>query len=110
LRDSDKAVLLMKKAYEQCYTDECFVTKLGETADLAKYNTNHIVNLTNLGKQLIACYSQRPMISYSETKIFDKYFNQLFFKDYAPNKMLALNELYKAVIQKWTSDNPKGLN
>ncbi|RGC30099.1 AIPR protein [Enterocloster aldenensis] len=110
LRSNDKAVLLMKKAYEQCYTDGYFVTKRGETADPAKYNTNHIVNLTDLGKQLIAWHSQRPTISYSETKIFDKYFNQLFYKDYAPEKMQALNELYKAVIQKWTSDNPMGLN
>lgn len=110
LRSNDKAVLLMKKAYEQYYTDGYFVTKRGETADPAKYNTNHIVNLTDLGKQLIAWHSQRPTISYSETKIFDKYFNQLFYKDYAPEKMQALNELYKAVMQKWTNDNPIGLN
>ncbi len=98
MRDSDKAVLLMKKAYEQCYTDECFVTKLGETADLAKYNTNHIVNLTNLGKQLIACYSQRPMISYSETKIFDKYFNQLFFKAYISHQIKNLIHLQASTV------------
>lgn len=110
LRSNDKSVLLMKKAYEQRYTDGYFITKRGENADPAKYNTNHIVNLTDLGKQLIAWHSQRPTISYSETKIFDKYFNQLFHKDYQPEKVQALNELYKAVMEKWTNDNPMGLN
>lgn len=110
LRSNDKSVLLMKKTYEQRYTDGYFITKRGETADPAKYNTNHIVNLTDLGKQLIAWHSQRPTISYSETKIFDKYFNQLFHKDYQPENVQALNEIYKSVIAKWTSDNPMGLN
>lgn len=110
LRSNDKSVLLMKKTYEQRYTDGYFITKRGETADSTKYNTNHVVNLTDLGKQLIAWHSQRPTISYSETKIFDKYFNQLFHKDYQPEKVQALNEIYKAVIIKWNSDNPMGLN
>ncbi len=111
LRSNDKAVLSMKKAYEQKYTDGYFITKRGEIiANTAKYNTNHIIDLTDLGKQLIAWHSQRPTISYSETKIFDKYFNQLFYKDYSPEKMQALNELYKAVIEKWNFDNPMNLN
>ncbi len=110
LRSNDKAVLSMKKAYEQKYIDGYFITKRGESVNTAKYNTNHIINLTDLGKQLIAWHSQRPTISYSETKIFDKYFNQLFYKDYSPEKMQALNELYKAVIKKWNYDNPMNLN
>ncbi len=110
LRSNDKAVLSMKKAYEQKYTDGYFITKRGENVNTAKYNTNHIINLTDLGKLLIAWHSQRPTISYSETKIFDKYFNQLFYKDYSPEKMQALNELYKAVIDKWNSENPMNLN
>ena len=110
LRSNDKAVLAIKKAYEQQFTDGYFVTKRGESVDTVKYNTNHIVNLTDLGKQLMAWHSQRPTISYSETKIFDKYFNQLFQKDYLPEKIQALNELHKAVISKWVSSNPMGLN
>ena len=98
------------KAYEQYYTDGYFITKRGEIVDSVKYNTNHVVNLTDLGKQLVAWHSQRPTISYSETKIFDKYFDQIFHKDYAPQKIQALNELYKEVISKWTVDNPMGLN
>ncbi len=110
LRSNDKYVLAMKKAYEQRYTDGYFITKRGEQADSAKYNTNHIVNLTELGKQLIAWHSQRPTISYSETKIFDKYFDQLFRKDYAPENIQALNELSKCVAVRWSNDNPLELN
>lgn len=110
LRSNDKSVLAIKKAYEQYYTDGYFITKRGEIVDSVKYNTNHVVNLTDLGKQLVAWHSQRPTISYSETKIFDKYFDQIFHKDYAPQKIQALNELYKEVISKWTVDNPMGLN
>ncbi len=110
LRSNDKAVLAIKKAYEQKYTDGYFITKRGEVADSVRYNTSHIINLTDLGKQLIAWHSQRPTNSYSETKIFDKYFNQLFDKNYAPEDIQALNELYKAVFSKWVPDNPMRLN
>ena len=110
LRSNDKYVLAMKKAYEQCYTDGYFITKRGEQADTAKYNTNHIVNLTELGKQLIAWHSQRPTISYSETKIIDKYFDQIFRKDYEPENIQALNELSRYVALRWKNDNQLGLN
>ena len=110
LRSNDKSVLAMKKAYEQYYTDGYFITKRGERPDTVKFNTSHIVNLTDLGKQLIAWHSQRPTISYSETKIFDKYFDQLFHKDYAPQKVQALHDLYSFLDTKWNRDNPMGLN
>lgn len=110
LRSNDKAVLSIKRAYEQKYTDGYFITKRGEIIDEVKYNSQHIVNLTDLGKQLMAWHSQRPTMSYSETRIFDVYFNQLFYKDYSPEKIQALNEMYKAVISKWIPDNPMGIN
>lgn len=87
LRSNDKYVLEMKKAYEQHFTDGYFITKRGENADPVKYNTAHIVDLTSLGKQLIAWHSQRPTISYSESRIFDKYFEQLFHREYSPEKV-----------------------
>lgn len=110
LRSNDKAVLAMKKAYELYYPDGYFITKRGEKTDTVKYNTAHIVNLTDLGKQLIAWHSQRPNLSYGETKIFDKYFDQLFRRSYAPENIFALNTLWKAVYDKWNKDNPMGLN
>jgi hypothetical protein len=110
LRSNDKAVLAMKKAYEMCYPDGYFVTKRGEKVDTIKYNTAYVVNLTDLGKQLIAWHSQRPTISYSETKIFDKYFDQLFRREYAPENIQALNVLFTTLLRKWDRENPMGLN
>lgn len=69
-----------------------------------------VINITDLGKQLIAWHSQRPTISYSETKIFDKYFDQLFHRDYAPENVQALNVMFAAVYEKWGKENPMGLN
>ena len=100
----------MKKAYELCYPDGYFVTKRGEIVDTVKYNTVHIVNLANLGKQLIAWHSQRPNLSYGETKIFDKYFDQLFRREYSPENVQALNELFNTLYAKWNKENPMGLN
>lgn len=110
LRSNDKSVLAMKKQYELFYIDGYFVTKRGETVDTVKYNTAHIVNLTDLGKQLIAWHSQRPTISYSETKIFDKYFDQLFHREYSPENIQALHTMFSLVLSKWNKDNPMGLN
>ena len=110
LRSNDKSVIAMKKLYEQYYTDGYFITKRGEKADVVKYNSSHIVNLTDLGKQLMAWHSQRPTMSYSETKIFDKYFDQLFRRDYSPENIQALNVLFTSIYQKWNSDNPLELN
>jgi hypothetical protein len=110
LRSNDKYVLAMQKAYEQFYTDGYFITKRGEEADPAKYNTAHVVDLTSLGKQLIAWHSQRPTISYSESRIFDKYFEQLFHRQYSPEKIQALSELYKEVYKNWDSTNPLEFN
>ena len=110
LRSNDKNVLMMKKAYEQKYPDGYFITKRGENVNTAKYNTDHVLNLTDLGKALCAWHSQRPILSYSETRIFDKNFSQLFHKDYPPENMQALKELMDEVKKCWTPDNPLGLN
>jgi len=101
LRSNDKSVLLMKKAFEQKYPMGYFVTKRGERVDTTRFNSSYVVNLSDLGKYLVAWHSQRPTISYSETKIFDKYFNQLFKKDYKPEDMLALTWLFKNIETMW---------
>ncbi len=110
LRSNDKSVLAMKKAYEQFYPNGYFVTKRGEKVDTIKYNTALVVNLTDLGKQLIAWHSQRPNLSYGETKIFDKYFDQLFRREYSPKNVQALNVLFRTLYAKWNKENPMGLN
>ena len=112
LRSNDKSVLAIKKSFEQFYSDGYFITKRGEQPNTAKYNTAHICNLTDLGKQLISWHSQRPTIAYSETKIFDKYFTQLFKKDYDPENVQALHEMYDVVLKNWLpeSNNPINFN
>ena len=110
LRSNDKAVLAMKRAYELSYPDGYFITKRGEKVDNVKYNTSHIVNLSDLAKQLIAWHSQRPNLSYGETKLFDKYFDQLFRRVYSPENVQALNTLYNTLYSKWNKNNPMGLN
>lgn len=110
LRSNDKIVLNIKKNYEQAYPNGYMVTKRGENVDTTKYDVKHIIQLTDLGKELIAWQSQRPILSYSEAKIFDIYFNQLFKKDYPPEDVQALHELHEAVIIQWNPENPMGLN
>lgn len=109
LRSNDKKVLNLKKTFELKYPNGYLITKRGEKAPANK-DANFVIDLSDLGKYLIAWQSQRPNISYSETKIFDKYFEQLFKKDYAPENIQALNELSRMVYKKWAKENPLGLN
>jgi hypothetical protein len=111
LRSNDKRILRLKKAFEQRYPDGYMITKRGEEAPANK-SDDFIIDLSTLGKVLMAWHSQRPNNSYSETKVFDKYFDNLFKKDYDPENVEALNRLWKAVQGCWSknSGNPLGLN
>lgn len=109
LRSNDKRVLALKKAFEQCYPDGQFLTKRGEQPSALK-NMQLIVDLSSLGKRLMAWHSQRPNISYSEAKIFDKYFEQLFKRDYTPGRIAALQYWMNLIETGWGKDNPHGFN
>ena len=109
LRSNDKRVLNLKKLFEQKYPNGHFMTKRGEVASADK-DKNYILDLSDLGKYLIAWHSQRPNISYSETKIFDKYFEQLFRREYTPEKAQALNHWMREIQKVWVNQNPLGLN
>lgn len=110
LRSNDKRVLAIKKAYELKYPDGYFLTKRGETAPSDKVE-GKVVDLSGFAKNLIAWHSQRPNLSYGETKIFDKYFETLFKnKDYPPEDVLALNTWMNNVMETWVSTNPLSLN
>lgn len=61
-----------------------FITKRGEESPPSK-DRKYVIDLVDLGKYLISWHSQRPNIAYSESKIFDKYFEQLFKRE---NKIL----------------------
>lgn len=53
LRSNDKRVLTIKKTFEQRYPEGYFITKRGEVAPADK-NKNCIIDLSDLGKYLIA--------------------------------------------------------
>ena len=110
LRSNDKRVLAIKKAYELKYPSGYFITKRGEQAP-ADRNKDHVVELSSLAKNLIAWHSQRPNLSYGETKIFDKYFETLFKnKDYPPEGAFALNQWMVQIFKTWISENPLNFN
>lgn len=109
LRSNDKRVLAMKKAFQQRYPQGYFITKRGEEAPPEK-DKRHVADLSHIGKCLMSWHSQRPNIAYSETKIFDKYFEQLFKRDYSPENAQSLNLWTQEIYKGWTSENPFGLN
>lgn len=100
LRSNDKRVLNLKRQFEQKYAQGYFITKRGEVAPPEK-DKNFIIDLSDLGKYLIAWHSQRPNISYGETKIFDKYFEILFKRDYKPENIQGLNNWMKEIMKNW---------
>ena len=109
LRSNDKRVLALKKAFEQRYPTGAFLAKRGEQAEPSK-DKDRVVDMSSLGKQLMAWQTKRPNIAHSETKIFDKYFEQLFKRDYTPEKVLALHDWMRLIQKRWTPDNPLGFN
>lgn len=111
LRSNDKHVLNLKKAFEQKYPSGYLKTKRGEEPPEVKDN-NYVLDLSDLGKYLISWHSQRPNIAYSETKIFDKYFEQLFKREteYRPENAQALNSWMHEIMRAWTPSNPLMLN
>lgn len=109
LRSNDKRVLALKKLYEQKYHQGYLITKRGEGAPAEK-NKTLVVDLAELGKLMISWHSQRPNIAYSETKLFDKYFEQLFKRDYRAENVYGLSCWMREVWKRWSRENPLGLN
>jgi AIPR protein len=110
LRSNDKRVLAIKRNYEQKYQQGAFLTKRGEQA-LPEKDKDYVVDLAIFAKCLIAWHSQRPNLSYGETKIFDKYFETLFKnKEYRPENVYALNRWMNEIQKVWSPSNPLNLN
>ena len=109
LRSNNKQVLKLKKAYEQKYPNGFFATKRGESIPADK-DKKYAVELSQLGKQAMAWYMQRPNLSYGETKIFDKYFSTLFKVEYLPEDVYALKYWFDKIMAAWTPTNPLGIN
>lgn len=109
LRSNDKRVLNLKRAFEQKYPQGYFLTKRGEEAPAEK-DRKYVIDLVDVGKYLISWHSQRPNNAYSETKIFDKFFEQLFKREYEPENLQALNLWMQEIYDGWIPQNPWGLN
>lgn len=109
LRSNDKRVLNLKKSFEQRFPTGYLVTKRGEEPPAEK-DKKYVLDLSDLGKHLISWHSQRPNIAYSESKIFDKYFEQLFKREYKPENAQALNFWMQEIMKGWVPINPLGLN
>jgi hypothetical protein len=109
LRSNDKKVLALKRAYEQRYPNGYFVRQRGEVVNADK-DKSLVVDLLALGKYMSSWHSQRPNIAYSENRIFDKYFDQLFKRSYKPENIHALAFWMGEVWKRWTKENPLGLN
>ncbi len=109
LRSNDKRVLKLKLAYENAYPNGYLATKRGESIPADK-DKNYSIDLSDLGKYLMAWYSQRPNISYGEKKIFDVYFNTLFKADFLPDDLYAMEYWMQKILAIWTDENPLALN
>jgi len=109
LRSNDRRVLNLKKMYELKYSKGYLVSKRGEIPP-ADRDKGLVVDLSELGKFLISWHSQRPNVAYSEAKIFDKYFEQLFKREYRAENVHALNHWMNQIWSAWSKDNPLGLN
>lgn len=109
LRSNDKKIIKLKKAYEEKYKNGFFAAKRGDIIPADKSKV-YSIELSELGKYLIAWYSQRPNLSYGETKIFDKYFDTLFKKEYKPEDLYALKFWFDRIMQNWTIDNPLSID
>ena len=109
LRSNDKKVLNLKRAFEQKYPMGYFITKRGEEAPASK-DRRYVIDLADAGKYMITWHSQRPNNAYSETKLFDKFFEQIFKREYEPEDLQALNSWMKEISCGWVAQNPWGLN
>ena len=104
LCSNDRYVLALKKAYEQCYPDGQIITKRGESAGRDK-NHLRVIELGTLGKMLISWHLQKPTATHVEASVFDDNFKLLFHRQYTPENVQALNELYRAVFEMWKPQN-----
>lgn len=109
LRSNDKKILSLKKIYQMKYPNGYFITKRGESAPPI-CEKSEVIDMSSLGKYLMAWHSQRPNMAYSEATIFDKYFEQLFRADYSPENIYALNKIMQRIMESWNENNPLGLN
>ena len=104
LRSIDPNVIKLKNKYEAAYPGAYLLTKRGEV-EPKNCDENGTIDIVGLGKTMMSWYLQRPNIAYSEAKIFDVYFDQIFgrrrMNDNTPENVHSLIQFYKMVWNKW---------
>lgn len=108
LRSIDPNIIKLKNRYESKYPGAYLLTKRGE-CEPRGCKKGETIDIVGLGKTMMSWYVQRPNIAYSESKIFDAYFDTIFgrkrLNDNTPDNIHALILLYKLVWEKWEDKN-----
>lgn len=100
LKSTDKAILSMKRSFENRFQDGFFINQRGLERPADK-DADKTVDVVDLGKSLMAWNCQRPNVSYNERKLFDDYFRTIFRQDYDPQSMLVLQRWLNAINENW---------
>lgn len=100
LRSNDRAMLSLKRAYENLFRDGFFITQRGAQRP-ADRDAEKAVDCADFGKAVMAWHCQRPNISYNERRLFDEYYKLLFRADYDPKSILALQHWMSAIDRAW---------
>lgn len=102
LRSNDRAMLSLKRSYENIYRDGFFITQRGAQRP-ADRDAEKTIDCSDLAKAIMAWHCQRPNISYNERRLFDEYYKLLFRPDYDPKSMLALQKWMNAIEISWSN-------
>jgi hypothetical protein len=100
LKSTDKAILNLKRSFENRFQDGFFINQRGLERPSDK-DTEKTVDGVDLGKSIMAWHCQRPNVSYNERKLFDDYFRTIFRPEYDPQSMLALQRWLNIINENW---------
>lgn len=100
LKSTDKAILSLKRSFENRFPDGFFINQRGLERPIEK-DSEKTVDVVDLGKSIMAWHCQRPNMSYNERKLFDDYYRTIFKPDYDPASMLALQKWLNVIDDNW---------
>ncbi len=104
LKSTDKAILSLKKSFENTFQDGFFINQRGLVPPGDK-DAEKTVDVVDLAKSIMAWHCQRPNVSYNERKLFDDYYKTIFERTYDPSSMLALQKWLKIIDDNWKNLN-----
>jgi hypothetical protein len=104
LKSNDKIILGLKSAYESMYHDGLLMNQRGMEIP-GNIDKSKAIDVSELGKMIIAWQCQRPNISYNEKKLFDESYKNVFKSGYDPVSMLTLNMWGSLIKEMWDTFN-----